>query len=291
MIQRKKILVVYNPRSGRKKKWHAWYALRQYLPASFYELERLDLLEEPLAERLQRSQYGLLAVIGGDGTLRAVVDCLMRSGISIPLIIVPRGSANLVAKSLGIPKPLGQIARVIEEGKEVAIDIARLSTGDYFVGAFAMGYLSHRVTTVRQHVKRHLGFLGYLISFLTQLRLPLHTFTISANGTTFTEQGHSLFVVNTANVFGFRSRRFVSFTDGVFELVVTKNRSLLSFWGLVYDFYFRRTEPRHFVLHRGARFSISTPDTVSIQIDGEQLQPQHRYDIEVLPQRQHFIVP
>src|SRR5580658_5951776 len=47
----------------------------------------------------------LVVAVGGDGTVRACAQVL--AGGPVPLAIVPRGTANLVATALGLPSALG----------------------------------------------------------------------------------------------------------------------------------------------------------------------------------------
>jgi diacylglycerol kinase (ATP) len=291
VVAKIKILVVYNPQSGRRRKKEVWYLLHQHLAPAHYQLDRLDLTKEKLADKLVMNDFSLIIVIGGDGTLSSVIDYLQRHNLKIPIALMPYGSANLIATSLNLPRRLSNIATAIKERKIIAIDIARLKNGQYYVGAFAMGYLSDRIVKTDQKLKRRLGFLGYIITFIKQTKLPLHTFDIVVDGRRYRETGHSLFIVNTVDVFGFPGRRRISYQDSLFELVVTTNKSFFSLVGLIYDFYFRRKKPRHFFLTRGKTFSVYTADKVTSQADGEILADKHQADIQVLPKRQEFIIP
>jgi diacylglycerol kinase (ATP) len=251
----------------------------------------LNLQENQLDEYFSKKTYDLLIVIGGDGSLRTVVDYCIQRGISIPISIIPRGSANVVAKSLNIPHQLSRNIPLLHRRKTLAVDVARLSTGQYMIGAFAMGYLSERVTKTPRWLKQHLGFFAYLVSFIRQTKLPLHAFSFSVNGQSRTVDGHTLFIVNTANFFGVHSKRAIDVQDGIFELVVTTNTTFLALIPLIWEFYFHTKEPHHFVYVRGSSFQLEIPGGISLQIDGEKFPHSDRLEINVEPRRQLFIVP
>src|SRR5580700_4062340 len=64
----------------------------------------------------------LVFAVGGDGTVRACAQAL--AGSQVPLAIVPRGTANLVATALGIPSSLGAALAVGFGQYERRIDLA-----------------------------------------------------------------------------------------------------------------------------------------------------------------------
>lgn len=285
-----KTLVVYNQRSGRGGRERAWERLQALLPESF-ELERHDLSSDTLATRLAEKSYNLIIAIGGDGTVRSIVSTLQQNAHRIPIALIPRGTANIVAKSLGIPRALTACAAIISRHATAAVDCARINGKNYFIGAFALGYLSSRIVTTKRRTKRLLGFGGYIVSFIKQTRLAMHSFTYMINGTLQTTVGHTLFIANTTNVFGINSKRSGGYTDGQFELVVTTNKSFLTLPALIYEFYLKTQTPRHFVIHRSDRFDINIPPGASAQIDGEKIDLAGHASIEVLPRAQEFIIP
>ena len=44
-----------------------------------------------------------LLVWGGDGTVRRCIDTIVAEGANVELAILPAGTANLLARALGIP--------------------------------------------------------------------------------------------------------------------------------------------------------------------------------------------
>ncbi len=285
----RRLLIIYNPSSGRSRKERAWHTLRELLARADFHIDTLDLQQESLQDA-QFKTYDTLVVSGGDGTLRTVVQHLLERELDIPIALIPRGSANVLAKSLGLTFSLRKTAELIRKSNTTAIDVARVSTGHYFLAAFALGYLSHRVIDVNQKIKNILGFGGYVWSFLQQRRMPLHHFRFTVDGTSHAIEGHTLLVLNASNLFGFHSPHVKDLRDGVFELVVTTNRTFWSLIGLLYDFYFSRKTSSRFFLVGGTRFSIQCREKLSVQIDGEEIPAQETFDVSVLPKRQRFII-
>ena len=285
------LLVIYNPASGRIRIEKAWHAFVAKASRSGFHCTLMNVRDDALATTDDLGRFAAVVVIGGDGTLRTVVQFLHDRDANAPIMLIPRGSANLIAKSLGLPRSVHGALRVLRSGASISVDIARLSVGTVFIGACALGYLSHRVTSAPILAKRLFGFVGYLWSFLLHPRLPLYTFAFSVDDKPFVVQGHSLFIVNASNLFGVRSPRVADFQDGIFELAVTTNTSWLASLALLFDFYFRRSRPRHFMMVSGKRFSLTTESIPALQVDGEVLPDIPRVDIEVLQKKQRFFVP
>ncbi len=285
-----KLCIVYNPSSGRHRVEHAYRKLIRMLPHEEYAVDSVNIRETTVTSEHLRDHHCII-VIGGDGTLRTVVQLLQESKLDIPIALIPRGSANLLAKSLGLPFLVSEAVQSIRRGKTTTIDVGKLSTGEYFIGAFALGYFSHRIASTDHQLKKIIGFAGYFWSFIREMKLPQHTFIFTVDDRSYSEIGHSLFIVNTSNLFGIHSARVADFRDGIFELAVTKNKTFFSMFGLLIDFYLRRGKPKHFVLIPGSRFSLRDIGRSRPQIDGEPLLEQPSLDIEIIPRKQPFITP
>ena len=67
-----------------------------------------------MAASAVEQQVDLVVAAGGDGTVRVVADGLANSGI--PMGIVPSGTANLLARNLGIPMAEADAIEVVLSG-------------------------------------------------------------------------------------------------------------------------------------------------------------------------------
>ena len=269
----KKTLVIYNQISGRNRRFRVNHYLNKYLRRKRFVLTFKNyenfLTETSLADSFN---YDLVIVVGGDGTIRQVAAFILSHHLHVPLAIVPTGSANVLAHGLGIPLNLKQAIRLIPRSKPFAIDVGLINDSYYFISAFTVGYIADRILAVGRRLKDHFGFIGYLLSFFFSRHIPHHTFRFSVDGQEYVHEGNSLFIVNTARLYGFATKRRVLLDDNKFELTIATNRSFWSFFQATYYYYFHQQPPRHLIISEGARFSIATDGLLQPQIDGDYLE-------------------
>jgi diacylglycerol kinase (ATP) len=112
----------------------------------------------PLIIHKYRPNIDLVIVGGGDGTLNAVVDVLVE--VQLPLGIIPLGTANDLARTLGIPNSIPEACRIIAEGNLKYIDLGWVN-GKHFFNVASLG-LSVKITQkLSKGLKRRLGVLAY----------------------------------------------------------------------------------------------------------------------------------
>jgi diacylglycerol kinase family enzyme len=97
----------------------------------------------------------LVFAVGGDGTVRACAQVL--AGTGVPLAIVPTGTANLAARSLGVPPGLGAALRAGFAGQDKPIDLA-LADGMISVAMAGIGLDAAVVGATPDRIKRHAGW-------------------------------------------------------------------------------------------------------------------------------------
>jgi YegS/Rv2252/BmrU family lipid kinase len=102
----------------------------------------------------------MVIVGGGDGSLSTNVDHFV--GKDTVFAILPLGTANSFAKTLGMGTDLDAAIDVIANGRRRRIDLGRID-GDYFVNAAALGLSPLIADTVPHKLKKYLGMVGYMI--------------------------------------------------------------------------------------------------------------------------------
>jgi diacylglycerol kinase family enzyme len=83
-----------------------------------------------------------LVVVGGDGSVHAAIGALDRAGAlrpGEPLGIVPRGTGNDLARTLGLPLDAAEAAAVVLTGHPRPVDLIRDDAGGVVVNAVHVG--------------------------------------------------------------------------------------------------------------------------------------------------------
>ena len=114
----------------------------------------------PTVKEAVRSGAPMVIVGGGDGSLSCAVDELVDRDCVFALL--PLGTANSFARTLGIPLDLDGAIQVIATGKRRRIDLGMID-GDYFANCAAMGLSPMIGEGVPPRLKRILGRVGYLV--------------------------------------------------------------------------------------------------------------------------------
>jgi len=124
------------------------YAIRD--PARLPETVR-EVLDED-------SDYRLLILGGGDGSVSSVVDFLAHRDVALG--ILPLGTANDFARTLEIPADIEGACQTVASGKVVDVDLG-LAGDNYYVNVASTG-LSVRVTqALSPQLKRKIRALAY----------------------------------------------------------------------------------------------------------------------------------
>jgi YegS/Rv2252/BmrU family lipid kinase len=107
-----------------------------------------------------------IVVCGGDGTLCLAARGLLRTGL--PLGIIPMGTANDLARTLGVPTELPAAADVILAGHRRRIDLGTVNDHPFFNVA-SIGLSADLAETLTADLKRRWGRASYAMAALRVL--------------------------------------------------------------------------------------------------------------------------
>ena len=119
---------------------------------------------EKWARQAARAGCDLLIVAGGDGTLNEVVNGTARARRRPRIGIIPLGTGNDFARTLGLPFSLEQNIDILRAGKTRAVDIVRVQSdrARYFVNVSAGGFSGIVRNKITPAIKRNWGPLAYI---------------------------------------------------------------------------------------------------------------------------------
>ena len=166
-MSRRPVLLIANPHSrrGATALHHAGQVLEQYgfcIEVPPWQPDRLsDLI------RARASEVWAVIVAGGDGTLNAAAAGLIDTGL--PLGILPAGTANDLARTLGIPTDFDTAAQIIADGRLRHIDVGMANDVPFFNVA-SIGFGVDLARALTRDSKRRWGVLGYAFAALRTLR-------------------------------------------------------------------------------------------------------------------------
>ncbi|CAO3373522.1 diacylglycerol/lipid kinase family protein [Azospirillum argentinense] len=126
---------------------------------------------EAMARAVAPGAFDAVVAAGGDGTINEVVNGLGARGggeTTIPLGIVPLGTANVLAHELGLPLDAEGVARVLAEGRPVPVHLG-VANGRAFAMMAGAGLDARVVERVDPRLKRLIGKGAYAVETLARI--------------------------------------------------------------------------------------------------------------------------
>lgn len=122
-----------------------WSAIRAMLPSTGAEFRETTAAKagqaRGAAEAAARAGADVVIAIGGDGTLNEALNGLMM--VAEPhrpaIAFVPGGTANILARALGLPRSAAGIGQVLQNGVQRRIDVGKVNDR-YFATIAGIGF-------------------------------------------------------------------------------------------------------------------------------------------------------
>lgn len=269
----RKIRVVVNPGSGQPKP--VLHTLNSVFRSANVEWNLSLTNESGDAERFAREAVNdnvdVVAAFGGDGTVMEVARGVM--GSSVPMAILPGGTANLMSVELGIPKDLTGAAEIAAnpQSEIKSIDVGEIN-GTYFLLRVGLGIAAQKVELADREMKDRYGLMAYSIAALKAMKDAQQVkYYFNLDGQEFEEEGVTCLVDNAGNfgVSGFKASKDISIFDGLLDVILIRDRSFQSFVSVGKSIA-TSTPTQDTMRHWQAKeITIETDPTQSIQVDGE----------------------
>jgi YegS/Rv2252/BmrU family lipid kinase len=213
---------------------------------------------------------GIVIAVGGDGTVSDVATGIF--GSSAALGIVPAGSTNIAARSLGIPTdPAAALALLGGAHWIRAIDIGR-SDDRSFVHIAGAGFDAELFRAASPVWKRRLGWFAYLPAAVAALRLPPSEVRVTADGAILEARSSLVLIANggSAIVPQFRIYPGITVDDGWLDVLIFTSSTLAQIATTLGLAGTQQLDRSPHVTHRRARtVEIQAMPPLPVELDGD----------------------
>ena len=275
MMDIKKAIFLYNPQSGN----HGITTKLDYILERF---QQEDILLQPY-RLVNYEKYRLLDVLkqvnpdfaiisGGDGTLNFVINTLQQHNISMPVGLIPSGTCNDFASSLGIPSTLSECLDVILRGKLAEVDIGLINDKHYFLNTCAGGYFVDVSFNTNKELKKTFGPLAYYMKAIGEVgHIKPFELTIHADDQCIKEEALLFLITNGKDAAGFKNvADEADFSDGIMDIMIVKHCPHFELAALLIKVLSHEPlNDRNIIKLRTRSCNIQSSESINLSIDGE----------------------
>ena len=294
MIETKALFIV-NPNAGSVEGLEELRHAVGSWPGAELRVTRKEGDARRLARQALVEGTGLIVAAGGDGTLNEVVNGLSEDFGKARLGLLPLGTGNDFARSIGVPADLDAALDVLREERVRTVDVGRATFGGesrHFINMAAGGF-SGQVSEKADEVKERWGPLAYLRAAVGTL------FGLQGFEATFLIDGEERLEVETYNVVVSNGRYVAAgipvapqseLDDGLLDLMLVPTATLPQLALLAPQILLGRHADSDLLVFRElTTLEIESDPPMAFNVDGE-LIGEGSIRFEVLPRALEVVV-
>ena len=219
------VLILYNPNAMRGRIDEFLPTIKKRLLTRYSEVDLIASPNEEGVENLANKnagKYDIIIACGGDGTVHQTINGVMKSGFKPLVGILPYGTCNDVAFTLGIPNDLNKAVDCILRLNTTKYDLMYDGT-DYITYALATGYLTDASYSAGKNIKKKLGRFAYVLAGIKSLfKLPALPMTVEFDNQRIHSKFTYFMLMNGYRVGGFKINMNEKLNNGTVKLVMIK---------------------------------------------------------------------
>lgn len=250
-----------------------------------------------LHDKILNEKITDIAIAGGDGSIRHIVSAVLNVEVNVG--IIPLGSGNGLARTVGIPKSVDKAIEVILAGKSSATDVF-LINNEVSAHVCGLGFDAKVAHDFAGSQKR--GLQSYTkIALRNYGSAKTYPFAVEVEGERIEVEAFLICIANS-NQFGnnFKVAPKASVCDGLLDIVIVKKswkpKVVLSFIeqilaGKAQSFQSIKFKPKNILYFQAKKLKIENPKLASFHIDGDPAETSNLFSIEILPAAYKLIHP
>jgi diacylglycerol kinase (ATP) len=245
-----------------------------------------------LAQEAAQSGVDIVLVYGGDGTVMECASGLV--GSQTPLAILPGGTANVMARELGLPMDLVEAVTlaVNPHARIRSVDMGQVGKQTFLLRA-GIGFEAEMVEGADRELKDRLGMLAYGLSALQALADPsLARYQLQLDGAEEEYEGMACIVANSGHMgtADIVLSNKTDISDGLLDVFVVTKADLPSLVALAASVVGGRQDPPALLHWQVREVTIEANPSQTVQADGEII-CQTPVTMKILPEAVQIIIP
>lgn len=270
-MNNKKALLIINPISGTRSKQGLGNVVKNRLEPLGIDVETKETKAGGDASRMAAKAvakgYDMVLTAGGDGTVNEVANAL--SFTNCTLGILPYGSGNGLARSVGIPQDVFAALKIIESGHILSCDRGVVN-GKPFYCTFGVGFdaaVSEKFAAMKKR-----GRITYIRSaFREFLNYHSKTYSIMIGGNIITEKALLIAVCNAPQ---YGNNAYIGpkakLTDGLLDITVVHADNPFNTLLMSMDMFTGMLDKNRGIgTFKVPELTILCPDDLPVHLDGE----------------------
>ena len=268
---KKNILFLINPISGGKNKLKfpemaSKYLDRDKFHANYLFTEKAGHAFE-IASGMAKIDIDIVVAVGGDGTINEIASALQSTGKTMG--IIPYGSGNGLARSLGIPMNDKQAVLRLNSLHVNAIDSGTVN-GKNFFNMAGIGFDAHISARFAEDVNR--GLSGYVRTTITEIsQYRYQRYHLEIDGKLYERDAFMISIANSSQ-FGNNAHiaPFASLSDGLLDICIIKPFPLYQFPLMAYRMFSKTIHKSKYVeIIKAKEIRILRENPGAVHLDGE----------------------
>ncbi|MBK8267875.1 MAG: YegS/Rv2252/BmrU family lipid kinase [Planctomycetes bacterium] len=269
----KRVHVVVNPISGRRRSRAGARAFLKRVDQSYSAVTTTETKgsgDAALAAAAACSEEAdALIVVGGDGTVREAASGM--TGKGVPILIVPCGTENVVAKYLGLRIDGDLLLRVLTEGNRLEFDFG-VCNHRKFLFVCGVGYDAEVVRVLAAKRTGHISYFTYVTPLLKSLiyyRPP--RLRVKVDGRAVFEGMGQVILGNISRyAFGMKILSRAQPNDGLLDVCIFEyKRRIRLLWHAIRVVANRHLPSKGVHYHQGRRIRVECDESAPVELDGD----------------------
>lgn len=275
-MNRKKVLVLINPNSGKKNSKESVLDALNVFSANNYQME-IYLSQKPMDVTRYIEENGerfdVVAVFGGDGTLNEATNGLMKLKHKPVISYFPTGTMNDFGTNFGLTNDMKQCANIACVGHIESFDVGKMNS-HYFNYVAGFGAFCNVSYETKQELKKQIGNLAYIIKAIHEIP-NLHPYHVKMNldGKVFEKDLMFGLIINGNRVAGFEmvEQADNTFKDGLFDIILVEHTpNLLELYNYPLGVLHPELNMKYVERYQAKSIIIESQEKLAWTLDGEE---------------------